>query len=202
MSYLRAGGGGLARGDALGRDDGAHGNGGNGHGGHGRWLLAFVKWRRFGCIRISFGSDRSPSAKISICIESGAVIGGYFLSFRLETGDGLAVLSAFQSLAISPGHRDRAHLSSSGGRNGGDERSQRGIRDVHRTARRRVATRIASNVHACIEIGSIQRDARAQTGKDDIIALVPAGTLVATRGRSAHARLLLPGRVHGLRRRL
>ena len=39
VSYLRAGGGGLARGD------GAHGNGGNGHGGHGCWLLAFVKWR-------------------------------------------------------------------------------------------------------------------------------------------------------------
>ena len=45
VSYLRAGGGGLARGDVLGRDDGAHGNGGNGHGGHGCWLLAFVKWR-------------------------------------------------------------------------------------------------------------------------------------------------------------
>ena len=45
VSYLRAGGGGLARGDALGRDDGAPGNGGNGQGGHGCWLLAFVKWR-------------------------------------------------------------------------------------------------------------------------------------------------------------
>ena len=79
VSYLRAGGGGLARGDVLGRDDGAHGNGGNGHGGHGCWLLAFVKWRGRGffAIRISW----LGSICMKICIESGAVIGWRFLEF-------------------------------------------------------------------------------------------------------------------------
>mmetsp|Transcript_4955 Transcript_4955/g.18564 ORF Transcript_4955/g.18564 Transcript_4955/m.18564 type:complete len:235 (-) Transcript_4955:22-726(-) len=37
---LRAGGGGLANGDALGRDDGAHRDGRDGHGGHGFLFLA------------------------------------------------------------------------------------------------------------------------------------------------------------------
>ena len=37
---MRAGGGGLANDDALGRGDGAHGDGRDGHGGHGFLFLA------------------------------------------------------------------------------------------------------------------------------------------------------------------